>query len=498
MVGTILALPVDGRPVTCDQVALLAATAGWSLLLPPRDLLGRLRIAGDRDQLAAWLLDAADDVDAAVLSLDMLVYGGLVPSRLSDEPEEALAGRLDALLRLREQRPQIPVVVFAATMRISSNDHAEEERSYWARHGRDIWRWSYHLDRHAMLGDPNDEIIAAGLANTIPQAVLTDYQAVRGRNFAIACRALEMVAHGVIDFLVLPQDDTAPFGINVGERRSLVEMAERLEIADRVASYPGADEVIWTQVARLIARAEGIQPVFALDWSEPTAPAAMVARYEDRPVGETVAAQIKAAGGRVVDAQEDASALLFVHTAGHEQGEWALDIWPEEARRRVSADWLDRAASRMSGGTRVALLDLADANGGDPLMIASLGERVPLGTLHAYAGWNTAGNSIGSAVALCTVPRRDAKAHRLLLATRFVDDLVYQAICRQEIRTAGIDVGSRSGAERAVEEVFRPQADAWLSEHGFSDLAVADAWFPWGRTFEIAFTMKPTAIGASA
>lgn len=496
MERTILAVPVDGRPVTCDQVALLAATAGWNLLLPPRDLLGRMRVAGDRDGLAKWLLHAAANAGGLVLSLDMLVYGGLVPSRLSDETEEPLADRLGIFRLLRERHPRIPITVFAATMRISNNNHAEEERSYWADHGRDIWKWSYHLDRHSVLGNADDRRIAAEIEYAIPETILSDYKAVRERNVSITRRALEMVAAGLIDFLVLPQDDTATFGINLAERRALIEQAGRLGVGDRVTSYPGADEVIWTQVARLIARSEGIEPTFALDWGEPEAASTMIARYEDRPIGETLAAQIEAVGGRIVDIQQGPKTRLFVHTAGLTQGEWALDIWPDDNHPSVSTGWLDRVASRLSGDGPVALLDLAHANGGDPLMIASLGERVPLDKLHAYAGWNTAGNSIGSAVALCAIPCHDAAAHRVMLATRFVDDLVYQAGCRQEIRAAGVDVASPDDVKWAVEKVFRPQANAWLSEHGFADLAVADVWFPWDRTFEIGFTMKQTSVGA--
>lgn len=498
MTRAILALPVDGRPVTCDQVALLAESAGWRLLLPPRDWLGRMRASGDRDRLAAWLLDTAAEADGLVLSIDTLVYGGLVPSRLSDEDEDALARRLGVLRELRRRYPQLPIVAFAATMRISNNDHAEEERPYWADHGRAIWRWSHHLDRHAVLGEPADARAAAALAARIPAAVLRDYRAIRARNFAITVRLLDLAAAGAVDRVVLPQDDTAPFGVNVAERRALVEQAGRLGIADRVSSFPGADEVIWTQVARLIARAEGVTPRFAPDWHEPAAATALVARYEDRPIGETVAAQIAAVGGIVTTAGESGAIALFLHTAGPEQGEWALDLWPEGPRSGVDAAWLGRLATCLDTADAVALVDLANANGGDPATIAALGERGRLDRLRAYAGWNTAGNSIGSAVALGAVPLRDTRAQRRLLATRFVDDLVYQALCRQEIRAAGVDVATAGGAAWAIDTVFRPRADAWLAANGFGDLAIGDAWFPWDRTFEIGFTIERRSTAGAA
>ena len=108
--------------------------------------------------------------------------------------------------------------------------------------------------------------------------------------------------------------------------------------------------------------------------------------------------------------------------------------------------------------------------------------------LSAYGGWNTAGNSIGTVIAAGALPTRNPEARRHLLATRFVDDLVYQADCRQTIRAANIDVATAAGAEAAV-ALFRPRADAWLAENGFEDLAIDDAWFPWARTFEVGFTL---------
>lgn len=497
MTGTLVALPIDGRPVTCDQIALLARIAGWRVLLPPRQWLGRMRQPGDRDRLADWLVDAAQGAQGLVVSTDMLVYGGLVPSRLSDEDEGALADRLTILRRIRERFPALPVTAFAATMRISNTDHAEEERGYWARHGREIWQWSHHADRHAVHGDAQDAAAVRALEARIPAAVLADYRAVRARNFRITQRLVDWVAAGMLDFLVLPQDDTAPYGVNVAETRALVAMAAQRGITDRVASYPGADEVIWTMVARLIAKAEGIRPGFAIDWADPEAARAMVARYEDRPMAETLAAQIAAVGGGIAACGADGVTDLFVHTAGMQQGDWALDVWPDGPCPAGLSEWSDRLAARVQGGGRVGLLDLAHANGGDPSMIAQLRQRVALDHLHGYAGWNTAGNSIGSLVAICAVPERDPAARRRLLATRFVDDLVYQADLRQRIRASGIDIASPDGAAWAINAMFLPAAQAWLDGNGFADLTIRDAWFPWQRTFEIGCDIAgPASMGA--
>ncbi|MBN9344954.1 MAG: DUF4127 family protein, partial [Devosia sp.] len=79
-------LPLDERPVNVRLPADVAAIAGASLALPPRETLPDLRKAGRADELGAWLEAASDAADALVVSTDMLCYGGLIASRTSADP----------------------------------------------------------------------------------------------------------------------------------------------------------------------------------------------------------------------------------------------------------------------------------------------------------------------------------------------------------------------------------------------------------------------------
>ncbi|NJR71955.1 MAG: DUF4127 family protein, partial [Gammaproteobacteria bacterium] len=100
----------------------------------------------DRDQLAAWLLQNAGDADGFVLSLDMLIYGGLVPSRFITDSESDLLARLSSLKLLKQRYPLRPLYAFIATMRLSNNNINEEEKTYWDKYGELIWRWSFYED----------------------------------------------------------------------------------------------------------------------------------------------------------------------------------------------------------------------------------------------------------------------------------------------------------------------------------------------------------------
>lgn len=494
----IAALPVDARPAVRSQVQAMVACAHWSLRVPPVGALGHLREPADRDALRAWLLEQAREAAGVVVSLDMLVYGGLVPSRFIEDPLQALLARLDTLRLLREAAPARPIFAFAATMRISDSDVAEEEKPYWAEHGRQLWAWSYHGDRARRTGAADSAALARAAEAAVPAAVREDYLATRQRNFALTRHALQLVARGVIDRLVLPQDDTAEYGLNVAERLALEQEATALGVADRVAVYAGADEVLHTLCARLVAQLEGRAPLrVALLPSDPGHVGALRARYEDRPVLQSVAAQARAAGATLCDAPDDADVLLALHTQGHTQGDWALDL-PLPQRVPVPPAWFEALRSWLARGRPLALADLAYANGGDPWLLAQLREELP--QLAAYAGWNTAGNSLGSVLAQSVLGcgREHEAASRHALALRLLEDGLYQGQLRQALRRAVDEARATPAALlEAARALVVPQASAWAVAHGLG-WRVADVALPWGRTFEIDLMLEPAPAGPAA
>jgi hypothetical protein len=195
-------------------VQWLVQSAGWTLHVPEVAELGHLRTPANRDHLAQWLRDHQAGASALVISVDMLVYGGLVPSRFIEDDAAALQARLALLRELKAAQPERPLYAFAATMRISNNNVNEEEKLYWSDYGSLIWQWSYFSDRFAVHADPADKAKADAASVAIPLQVQQDYQATRARNFAINLQLLDLVADGVIDRLILPQDDTAEYGFN--------------------------------------------------------------------------------------------------------------------------------------------------------------------------------------------------------------------------------------------------------------------------------------------
>ncbi len=473
-----VSLPVDGRPVVRAQVQQLVALSGHTLICPEPEALGYMRRPADRDQLAQWLRNEARDADGLVVSVDMLVYGGLVPSRFIDDELVDLQSRLALLRELKSAQPTRPLYAFSATMRISNNDVADEEKPYWSQHGRQLWAWSFHGDRHAETGDAQDLALAQAAAEAVPLAIREDYLATRRRNFAINRALLDLVAEGVIDRLVLPQDDTAAYGFNIAERRALQGEVEARQLGRSVLIYPGADEVLHTLCAHLVATLRGDPPLrLALHCSDPEHVQTLHALYEDRPVLDSLASQLAAVGAAL--AQTDVDAHLLLHTRGSQQGDWAM-------RKPLPNPRAFDVGQALQGPLAVA--DLAYANGGDPDLIEALGSRLP--ELIAYAGWNTASNSLGSLLAQLVLARGQwcSEANRLVLSLRLAEDLLYQAQLRQRLRDSVPEPAANLEARYA--ELVAPATDAWLAGHGLPG-RVSRCYLPWSRSFEIGLELQP-------
>lgn len=484
MMKTLIGLPVDGRPVVRAQVQQLVALAhGFELRCPAVDELGHFRRPADRRQLADWLRAQVPEAAGWVISLDMLVYGGLIPSRFIADDESSLIDRLALLRELK--RPGVPLTAFAATMRISNNCVAEEEKPYWNPHGADLWAWSFHGDRYAQTGDAGSLALAEAAARRVPEAIRSDYRATRARNFSVNLAALALVAEGVIDRLVLPQDDTAEYGFNIAERRRLQAEVQARGLADRVLIYAGADEVMHTLSAWTVAQLRGdaplrlaLQPTDAAHWRQ------LVPLYEDRPLPAALAAQLQAVGAELAD---DAEALLLLHTQGPAQGDWAM------RKALPSRPGVDAAVwERLDAGLPVALIDDAHANGGDPVFVAQLAERLPLPQLAAYAGWNTSSNRIGSLLAQLALARGHwaSRANQDVLALRLAEDLLWQSDLRQQLRDAVDEPAMPPGElEAAADALMQGQANAWLQAQGFAQ-QIRRAWLPWQRSFEIGLELS--------
>lgn len=539
-------LPLDDRPVNYDHPWLLGQAAGIEVLRPPREWLGSPFRVAAHARLAGWLSDAGSEADAIVVAIDTLAYGGLIPSRQSSTPLAEVVTTLELVRAIRSARPGMPILAFGTLMRVSRSNSSEEEKPYWAIHGHDLFRLSY-LEDKGLCGDtaPDEDTEREALSAALPTEIVADYRAGRARNHEINRLMLEWAADGVVDYALIAQDDTAPYGWNIAEARELRSVIERDGLASRASVYPGADEVGSLLVAAVACREAGVAPRVWPRYSGIDGAAAVTA-YEDRPFGELIKAHLGPLGGSLAGGPAEADLILAVNApAGPQPEAWlqvlvrdpgraplqkdgafdaaALDaVRREMSTVRRDVDELARSISAdVAAGRTVAIVDVAFANGADLALGERLLARVPLALLGAYSAWNTAGNTLGSALAqgvVRSITRRGEQgsgvliAHLSLLLIHLLDDYVFQGVVRSDLLFDDLPALGLAPSFERLPEPIRADVESRLARRlephlemlaaNFASTAIPNGGahrrvarvriepptLPWERVFEVAIT----------
>ena len=79
----IVILPLDERPCNYNFPLFLSeGNSRYVLAAPPREMMGKKKIPGNYSALKEFLQRECSDAYGLILSVDALLYGGIVPSRL--------------------------------------------------------------------------------------------------------------------------------------------------------------------------------------------------------------------------------------------------------------------------------------------------------------------------------------------------------------------------------------------------------------------------------
>ncbi len=418
-------VPLDDRPVTYQLPLMLGRIAGQPIIAPPRALIGRYLHFGQPDGIVRWLNADAPRTDRYVVSSDMLAYGGLVASRVPGVTYDDAYFRLRELDMLRQRSPHAWIGTFGTIMRLAPTGVPAigDAASFFAAYPT----WQY-LQEYANLHDPPSAEEAARaqvLAQKIGTTTLSAYLQARARNYAVDHLLIGMTAAGIIDRLVLGQDDAKPYGLHVPELAALQAYAQQAQTGPRVSIQPGADELGMALVAHGLARAVHWTPHVAVYYSRPDG-----ASYQDplefAPVGVTIESLISLCGAVRDDDHPDFTLYVRVPSTGG----------PLDAK--LLADLKERA----DAGQSIAFTDLSfeksyDAQGAFAQQLLQSGIA---SKLDAYSSWNTAANTIGTALAetiAANAGRRshtyDRLAHQTFTFIRLVDDVDFHVKVRPDL-----------------------------------------------------------------
>ncbi|WP_338868685.1 DUF4127 family protein [Spirosoma sp. SC4-14] len=404
----ILFIPLDDRPPCLQFTERMGLIGNAQVVAPPMELLGRFTTPGQSDKIIAWLQQQElNSFDAAIIALDMLAYGGLVGSRVHDVSYEQARKRLDIISTLRKRAPSLKIYGQSVVMRLAptADQHNEAYREKLA-----------HWAEVSVGADPESKAETAKLEREIPTEGLADYKQARSRNLRINQLAIALVRRGVIDYLLLTQDDAKPKGVHIADRETLIAETKRLKLTEKIAVQPGADEVSMLLLARALNKHANFSPKIKAVYSSQKL-SNTVMPFEDRPLHQTVSFHIKATGSQEVTNEQDADVLYYVFASRFETGR--------------ADSFADEIAQKIAQKKRVIVADVdpkGDVQGGDTPFTMALEKRHLLPELSGYASWNTAGNTIGTALPQGVVfTLAETKLLKQSIATPGVADRIWTA-----------------------------------------------------------------------
>ena len=482
----LLLVPLDDRPVCYGYVVDSLQKAGVEVLTPPRELLPNALHDGDVVGLFAWLEENASKADAAVVATDTLLYGGLIGSRTHHISTKELDSRLDMFLRIME-RSQIKTYAYSTIMRTPYGTSGRLEPPYYQQYGMQLHIWSKFWDMAEMRVLSKEECVNFLQWHwSVPATYRRDWQERREKNLHINKRLLQITKQGKFAYFILGNDDMSLLSASHREDRILRKLAIDLP-GDRYGHFAGADQLGILLALRAHYDKSGKYPQVAVQYNTGVG-AATVPAYEHTYIADTVHAHIAALGGVLTDVK-NADLLLAVHTpingetldANDAENSVRVDLNAGGAFAELVAEYLPDKP--------VAVADIAFSNGSDNALVHALMSKNLAWQLAGYAGWNTAGNSVGYALAQGLLAREMHAQHRKeLLAVRYADDWAYQANVRPRLREQVLiprgwneqNLGAnlyyvQALAQSGVLNFMFEYSGAW------SDFAVV---LPWGRLFE--------------
>lgn len=465
-------VPLDSRPANTYSPKMIAKMAGFEITMP--DSLDYYKTSGDCDKTAKWLLET--EADCYVISISQLLYGGLIASRTSEVPLLVAKERLETLRELRKRSQNKPIYVFDTIQRLAITTTDYRASRYYS----SVHNWAILKDEVENLGQGYKRGELEALESFIPTDIIEDYLAARERNHEINCILIDMVSEGIIDFLVLAQDDASTTGLHRAEREVLKNKAAELDVLDKVAIFPGADEVGVVLVSRGINKLLNIEPTFTVFYRGVDGNT-WIAPLEDISFAENIRRHMSAAGARL---SPNGDIKFFVSTPGGS-----------------NETFVQRIKKEMELGQKVVVCDVNDLNRAEPALFRTLLRNIELRNLQGFAGWNTAGNTLGLALGqgVAAVAREDltgkehqlaTEAHIEYLLSRYAKDYYYKSLSKSSIESWAYSQG--------YDPFDLPKSHFSLIEEQMNDYLIANLFYFYDQHFankEIASYRLPEEIG---
>ncbi|MBQ9257952.1 MAG: DUF4127 family protein [Acidaminococcaceae bacterium] len=488
--GAFIFIPLDDRPVCYSYPVKVMEAAGYKILTPPEKFLATRTTPADTEKLWKWLESRAEKVDAAVISTDALIYGGLVASRTHVLPMAALEAKVNRLKDLQMDK-DIRFYGFSTLMRTPRESYGNVEPAYYSNVGPAIYRYSQLSDKSDLHAESLLEDFEVGaFERNLAKAHLKDWLDRRNKNMEVN-RQLAMLARmGRFDYFSIGKDDNAPLSHTHMEARKI--SFSNADVSDESFQIlPGVDQLGLLLLTRAANELSGTVPKVYQMYVEGVGPKT-IPQYSDLPLGTSVPEQIIAAGGKIVYQPEAADVVLAINTPANGTMYDSTSLSNQYFASPANKRYIANLGKMLERGVNISLADVAFSNGGDNGFMNEMSLRGYTDKLSAYNGWNTADNTIGFAIAQgMLAPKIEKEKQLMLMRERVLDDWYYQSNARRLI-TDELEKAKKTEFKYTLNDMMpkvRKQAfdimNRLAANYDITAGTKFDVVFPWNRLFEV-------------
>ena len=502
----ILYIPLDERPCNSTYPIDTAKVAkDIEIIALPKELYGKKKIPANTKHIFAFIKNNIANVDVAVISTEMFLYGGLLPSRLHHLTDDDALAYVHKIKQLKKLNPTVKLFFSNLIMRTPRYNSSDEEPDYYQDFGEKIFLYGTLKDKkQRKIIDEAGKKQLTKLSSEIPQSILSDYETRRSFNVKMNFANVDLVKEGIIDFLSIPQDDSAPYGYTTMDQNRVYTKIDNPYLKEHIMVYPGADEVGFTLLARAYNLFKKKSPKIYVRYSSTLGPT-IIPNYEDRIINESLKQHAMAAGFKLVNQPSSADFILAYNTPGKKMQE----SWDQINSKDISYDtyrslllFVEEIESDIELGRKVAICDCAYSNGGDLELIQLLDYKKILPKILSYKAWNTNCNTLGSSISSLAFCEGDYNFDLLRenLLSNIYEDGFYQALIRSQLTTdilptLGVDYFDLKDRTETVMRLISKQMlflrNKYLSSSFPNQTFVIEKLSsPWNRMFEIQCKIK--------
>jgi len=499
----IVILPLDERPCNYNFSYMLGKETEFDIIRPKVSILGDKKSPGDIAAIHSWLLEETKDAYGVILSIDTLLYGGIVPSRLHYYTIEELEQSLNIIEKIRENNEDIKIFVFNLIMRNPTYSSADEEPDYYGEWGREIFLKGNLIHRKELDIATKEELQQLEeVEEKLPNEYFQDYISRREINTEINLKVIDKVKSGVIDFMIVPQDDASPYGLTAKDQKKVRKYISEKNVALKVYMYPDADAVANTLLVRMINAFKNLRPLIYVKYASTLAPS-IIPSFEDRLLNETIKYQILAAGCLVTSCQSESDIVLLVNAPGGKMlgctqfNEKSIEY--DAFRTLIEiveyADYIINVVKKPC-----VIADVAFSNGSDQELIQLMTAKGILFDVAGYAGWNTSSNTLGTCIPQGIIYHiyGKTKSHIDFLGLRYVEDAGYCArikslVCEKYLPKYNYTYFNVEETQGVIAKYVNEELNNYISENLKDkdyEIVIKDCYMPWRRMFEVGLKVE--------